>query len=313
MMMQAPGPTVLLATFNGAASLREQLDSYLVQTVPIERIIASDDGSQDGTLDILTLFAREHPEIQLDIVSGPRRGAAQNFLHLLRCLPDNAGPVLFSDQDDVWLPQKVAAGLTLLAQHPSDQPVLVGGRTFVCDHALRKLHLSRLPDLRQVPSFRHALVQSFAGGNTMICNAAAAHLLSEAAHEARRIVMHDWWAYQIVCGVGGVVIYDPEPYVMYRQHPRNLIGDNRGLAAEINRLLWLFKGRFRRWNVINIKALRSSFQKLTPENRSLLENFAGLQRANLVNRIKLMMELRLFRNGLLGPLSIWVAVIFGRT
>jgi glycosyltransferase involved in cell wall biosynthesis len=149
MMSQVPGPTVLLATFNGAATLREQLDSYLAQTAAIERIIASDDGSRDDTVHILQTFRNAHPEIHVEIIYGPRKGAAQNFLHLLRCLPENPGPVLFSDQDDVWLPQKVAAGVSLLAQHPSDHPVLVGGRTFVCDERLRKLHLSRRPDPRQ--------------------------------------------------------------------------------------------------------------------------------------------------------------------
>lgn len=312
-MNAVPGPIVLLATFNGAETLRDQLDSYVTQTVPIEQIIASDDGSQDETAAILESFSKKHPEFQLCIKVGPQRGAAQNFLHLLRCVPDNPGPVMFSDQDDVWLPNKVAAGLEVLSQYPTDRPVLVGGRTFICDHALRKLHLSRLPDRGHVPSFRHALVQSFAGGNTMICNAAAARLLSDAAHEAKRIVMHDWWAYQIVCGAGGIVVYDPEPYVMYRQHPQNLIGDNRGFAAELDRLVWLFKGRFRRWNAINIIALRASSHRLTLENRTILEKFAILQRANLLSRLRILMQIRLFRTGVLGQVSIWVAVFFGRT
>lgn len=139
--------------------------------------------------------------------------------------------------DDIQLPQKVAAGVTFLAQHPSDQTVLVGGRTFVCDHALRKLQLSRRPDHRQIPSFRHARVQSFAGGTKMIFNAAAARLLCDAAHEARRIVMHDGWAYHVMGGAGGIAVYGPAPDVMYRQHPRNLFGDNRGIVAEMWRMV----------------------------------------------------------------------------
>ena len=46
------------------------------------------------------------------------------------------------------------------------------------------------------------------------------------------MVAHDWWAYQLVSGAGGTVIYDPEPFVAYRQHAGNLIGGNQGLARQ---------------------------------------------------------------------------------
>ena len=69
-----PGPTVLLATLNGAGSLQAQLDSYLVQTVPIGRLMVSDDGSSDGTLEILARFAAAHPAIAVQVMTGPGRG-----------------------------------------------------------------------------------------------------------------------------------------------------------------------------------------------------------------------------------------------
>ncbi|MDM7969439.1 MAG: glycosyltransferase [Paracoccaceae bacterium] len=305
-----PGPTVLLATLNGAGSLQAQLDSYLVQTVPIGRLMVSDDGSSDGTLEILARFAAAHPAIAVQVMAGPGRGAAQNFLHLLRALPEDAGPVLFSDQDDVWLPGKVAHGLRALAAHPGDVPVLVGARSYVCDSDLGRRRLSARPT--RPPSFRHALVQSFAGGNTMICNAAAAGLLRAAAQEAGRVVMHDWWAYQIVSGVGGVVVFDPVPQVLYRQHAGNRIGANLGWAAGWRRLGWLMRGRFRRWNAINLRALRASAHRLTPENREVLAGFENLRRSGLIGRVILLRRLGLVRRGMLGRLSLWVAVILGR-
>ncbi len=304
------GVTILMATCNGAANLQAQLDSFLVQTRRPGQVIVSDDGSRDGTVAILERFAAAHPGLRMRIMAGPGRGAAANFLHLLRSLPADCGPVAFADQDDVWLPDKLARGLRALGHVAPDRPALVGGRSYVCDAGLSRRRLSRLPT--RAPSFRHALVQNFAGGNTMMLNAAAARLLREAAPEAGRIVMHDWWAYQIVSGAGGQVIFDRAPLVLYRQHGGNQIGANAGLPAALRRLGWLLKGRFRRWNAINLRALQASAHRLTPENRAVLGDFALMQRAGLIRRLSILRRLGLFRAGVSGRLSLWMAVLLGR-
>ncbi|MDP5348151.1 MAG: glycosyltransferase, partial [Paracoccaceae bacterium] len=176
------GVTILMATRNGAVNLGAQLDSFLAQTHPPAQVIVSDDGSRDGTVAMLARFAADHPGLNLRIIKGPQRGAAANFLHLLQALPADCGPVAFADQDDVWLPDKLARGLRALRDVPDGCPALVGGRSYVCDARLGRRRLSRMaPD---APSFRHALVQNFAGGNTMMLNATAARLLRDAAPEA---------------------------------------------------------------------------------------------------------------------------------
>jgi hypothetical protein len=206
----------------------------------------------------------------------------------------------------------IQAGLRHLAEIPSATPALVGGRTIVCAEDLTQKRLSRLPNPRWKPGFRHALVQSFAGGNTMILNAAGAQLLAMAAQNAKRVVMHDWWAYQVIAGAEGTVIYDPEPYVMYRQHDANVIGDNRELAAKFMRIRWMLRGRFRRWNRINIKALRGSYDLLSSESKCIVDGFDALQKAKVRERVRLLRQLGLSRSGYLGNLSLWIAVLLGR-
>jgi glycosyltransferase involved in cell wall biosynthesis len=302
--------TILMATRNGAANLVAQLDSFVAQTHPPAQVIVSDDGSDDGTVAMLARFAADHPGLGLRIIAGPQRGAAANFLHLLKALPADCGIIAFADQDDVWLPDKLARGVRALRDVPAGCPALVGGRSYVCDAQLGRRRLSRMaPDM---PSFRHALVQNFAGGNTMMLNAAAARLLRAAAPEAGRIVMHDWWAYQIVSGAGGAVIFDRAPLVLYRQHGGNQIGANAGPGAALRRLGWLLKGRFRRWNAINLRALEASAHRLTPDNRAVLRDFALMQRAGLIRRMALLRRLGLFRSGISGRLSLWMAVLLGR-
>jgi glycosyltransferase involved in cell wall biosynthesis len=301
---------VLLATWNGAPNLGEQLASYRGQSLPPTQLIVSDDGSRDETLAILAEFVASDPGFAVDLRSGPKRGGGQNFLSLLRAVPESTDFVALSDQDDVWLPEKIERGVRILAQQPPDRPALLGGRSYICDSTLGNRRLSSLPS--KPPGFRHALVQNFAGGNTMMLNRAAIDLLRAAATEANRVVVHDWWIYQVISGVGGVVIFDEAPLLLYRQHSGNQIGANAGIAAKLRRLRWMLDGRFRRWNAINLAALRASAHRFTPENRALIADFALLQRAGLWQRLSILRRLGLYRQGLDGRLSLWLAALLGK-
>lgn len=162
------------------------------------------------------------------------------------------------------------------------------------------------------PGFRHALVQNIAGGNTMMLNRGAIALLAAASREPERIVVHDWWIYQIVSGAGGRVIFDPVPLLLYRQHGGNLIGANDGLRAKYRRLRMLLSGGFRQWNAINIRALSASAHRFTPENRRLLAEFEALRRAGPWGRLRQLKRTGLYRQGLPGRLSLWLAAVLGR-
>lgn len=320
-----PAIAILLACYNGAANLREQLDSYCAQTLAPALLIVSDDGSTDASRALLADFAATHPELPVQLIEGPRQGAAQNFLHLLRAVPPGIDMVAISDQDDVWLPEKLARGAAALAgigqTRPEqtgteqtgtsqEQPALSTGSSWVCDADLAKL--CRMPVPARPPDFRHALVQNIAGGNTMMLNRAALALLQAASLEARKLVVHDWWIYQIIAGVGGVVLYDPEPVLLYRQHSGNLIGANHGFVAKSRRLKLLLIGRFRRWNSINIKTLSASAHRFTAQNRQILQDFERLRRMALLPRLRLLKQLGLYRQGLAGNLSLWVAAVLGK-
>lgn len=299
---------VLMATYDGAAHLAAQLDSIAGQTLPPRWLVISDDGSGDATLAIVAGFAARHPGIAVTVLPGPRLGAAANFLQLLAHVPEGAEFAALSDQDDVWLPGKLAEGAALLGA--ANLPALLGTRTLVCDANLRGAHPS--PLWRRPFGFGHALVQSFAGGNTMMLNRAAIGLAAGAAAEAGQVVMHDWWLYQIIAGAGGQVVFDARPQLYYRQHGANQIGANRGPMAKLHRLRALLRGDFRRWNGINLRALAASAHRLTPENRAVLQGFAQLRDLPLWPRIAQFRRLGLYRQGPAGTASLWLAVALGR-
>jgi len=243
------------------------------------------------------------------VIDGPREGFARNFLYLLRAAGPESRFAALSDQDDVWLPGKLTRGIAALSNMPTDEPALYCGRTLVCDAALTPLGLS--PHFTRPPDFRNALVQSIAGGNTMVLNRAALRLAQEASVEANEIVSHDWWLYQIVTGAGGRVIYDPVPQVLYRQHGANLVGANQSALARLSRLIGLFGGDFRSYNTTNIRALGPSAHRFTPENRKLLTHFAKARHEPLRLRLSLLRQSGLHRQTRAGTAGLWCAATFG--
>jgi len=111
--------SIALATFNGERHLSEQLHSFLLQTRQPDELIISDDGSTDGTIAIANKFAKEcqfEVRIFRNLVN---LGYAQNFS---RALQYCTGDIVFiSDQDDVWLPEKIERIVQNFAEKPEVQ------------------------------------------------------------------------------------------------------------------------------------------------------------------------------------------------
>ena len=274
--MTLPVVNVLLATHNGEKFLREQWASLETQQ-DVELVIhVADDGSSDGTVALIQQLAigKSGAIRAVRWLEAPPRGsAARSFLVLLqdavRSTPDGQW-FAYADQDDIWLPGKLAAAVTALAAHQGSQrPALYGARSMTVDADNRERGLS--PLFPQPPSFRNALVQNIMGGNTMVMNRGAASLVAASAHVD--VAWHDWLTYQLVSAVDGFIYYDARAFLRYRQHGRNVMGSNLRLAARWNRLMFMFKGQFRDWNSRNVAALMEHSDAFTPANRLRLEAF----------------------------------------
>jgi glycosyltransferase involved in cell wall biosynthesis len=292
-----------MGTRDGARFLRPQLDSIAAQSHRDWRLVASDDGSSDATRALLAAFRDAVGPERVEIREGPRRGFAANFLGLAGDPAIRADYYAFADQDDLWDPDRLARGLARLGGLDPAVPGLVGGRTRLIDAEGRALGLS--PAFRAPPSFENALVQSIAGGNTMLFNAAAKRLFEAAP--VVTVVAHDWWAYQLVSGAGGTVIYDPEPGVAYRQHGDNLIGGNQGLRARAARLRLLAAGRLAEYTDTNLAALEAAGPLLTPEARAKVALLRRARGRGFWQRLALMRRLALYRQTRAGTLSLWFA------
>jgi glycosyltransferase involved in cell wall biosynthesis len=297
---------ILLCTYNGARFLGEQLDSLEAQTHQNWVIIASDDGSTDQTLELLQQYQAKWPSGKLTIRSGPQKGFCQNFLYLA-CDPQiKAYYYAFCDQDDVWMPNKLEVAIgNIIANQPLEVPYLYCGRTKYVNENLKPCGMS--PLFVFPPSFRNALVQSIAGGNTMVFNLAAKHLIEKVG--VVDVPSHDWWLYQLISGVGGIVFYDKVPQLLYRQHQFALVGGNNSFPAKMERVWMLLQGRFRKWNAQNIEVLKQVNHLLVKNHQEILRMFEVMRGAKLKDRFRLIGVCGLYRQTRRGTFSLFLAAL----
>ncbi|WP_128255033.1 glycosyltransferase [Falsirhodobacter deserti] len=298
--------TILLATFNGAQHLGAQLASIAAQDGVDWRLWVSDDGSTDGTLSVVTEFARTHQDHEVRLMQGPKAGSAANFLHLLHHpdLPDD--PVAFCDQDDVWLPHKLRRASDWIARQQGQ--ALYGSATLVSDAALEKARPSRQ---RGLPSFPRALVQNIVAGNTMLLNRPAVKALRQMP-PACPIAFHDWWVYLVLSGTGADIFVDPEPGLLYRQHSHNELGDAERLVAMARRLRLVRDGAYGQWLRTNTKALLPYAPQLLPEHSVTLHQFAKDLGRPGPSRVRRMIRAGIRRDGGAQTAFLYASALSGR-
>ena len=296
-----------MACFNGAEFLPEQLASIAAQRGVDWRLIAGDDGSADDTRGLLDTFAAEWPG-QVTVRTGrqmtAQMGASAHFLALMALA--GPGPLAFADQDDVWLPDKLAEALAEL-QECGFQPAL-----FVSRGALwwGTGDGTAMAPPRVKPGFRHALVQNIGPGHAMVVNAAAAAVLRRMAADGAQPFWHDWWVYQVVTGLGGQVRLGRQVQVLYRQHGGNLVGRTAGSKGASKRLGRAASGQARREMAAQVAALQGARGEMSVEARNVLDGFAGAAPKGMARALAVW-RLGLLRQGLLGRSSVALAAWLG--
>lgn len=228
--------TVLLAAWQGAAYIEEQLDSILGQTCKQIRILASDDGSTDGTREILAQYQERYPDqVRLCHRSSERKeqdlkdgipAAAGNFFWLMEQAGEDAY-VMLSDQDDVWKPTKAERLLAEMKRlesiHGVNEPILVHSDMEVVDANLKVIHPSFFQYQKCNPnrtSFSELLVENSVTGGAVMMNLALLQLLRDRPAACE---MHDWWI-ALTASCFGIISCVYEPLYLYRQHGSNTLG-----------------------------------------------------------------------------------------
>jgi glycosyltransferase involved in cell wall biosynthesis len=306
--LTSPKVVILLATRNGAAFIQEQIDSYQAQTYRNWELLVSDDGSTDDTIKIIEEFAKQVPQ-RVVVRRGPQIGFWQNFVSLVRSDDIDGDLFAYSDQDDIWFPEKLAKAVSWFEARPTDQPALYFTRTELIEEGGAPIGFS--PLFVRAPTFQNALVQNIGGGNTMVFNRPA-RLALRATPADVALVSHDWWTYQVVTGIGGIAHYDSWPSLRYRQHELNLVGANKGLWARLVRLSAFASGRMVMWNNVNLNVLGRMRNLLSPHNALVLDRYARIRQAAWPMRLWLVWKSGVYRQSFIDNLGLFVGALFGR-
>ncbi|MDF1726205.1 MAG: glycosyltransferase [Sulfitobacter sp.] len=301
--------TILMGVLNGAPHLADQLDSIAAQREVAWRLLCSDDGSSDDSPAVIARFARQR-ETEVRVLKGPRRGFAANYLHLLAHLRARTDMVALSDQDDIWLPDKLSRARIALAAAGSAPAMYCARRWDWWPATDRRI---ATPAPRRAPAFRNALVENIAFGNTIVLNAAAARIARHAAERSAGVFAHDWWLYLLMTGAGArVLVDDGPPCLLYRQHGSNQLGAGRGLSAHLHSKGAVLRGLFAGRISSNIAALEAVGDLLTPTARQELDRFARAREMPFPARLAALRDLGLYRQGRAATLGFWGAASLGR-
>lgn len=218
---------ILLATYQGERYLKEQLNSLFRQTYEDWQVYIHDDGSKDGTLDIIQSYVEKYPD-KVILVDGPSMGGAkENFFYLMKQV--EAPYYMCCDQDDVWLPEKIEKTYQRMKEietsAENEVPCLVFTELSVVDENLKVIaeRMSKYQKLDCVNlRLSRMLMQNAVTGCTMMMNRALRDKVI-LYKNSNHIIMHDWWA-SIIAAQFGAVAYLEEPTILYRQHGSNSVG-----------------------------------------------------------------------------------------
>tara|TARA_A100001037_G_scaffold289673_1_gene301669 strand:+ start:8773 stop:9747 length:975 start_codon:yes stop_codon:yes gene_type:complete len=303
---------ILMSTYNGQGYIKEQLESINSQSFKNFTLFISDDGSRDQTCLIVKEFVSMHPNMEIVLMDGPRAGFAANFMMMLDSSGSGYDFYAFSDQDDIWDPDKLDIAIRQLncSGDPFLNPCLYGSRTEIVDVEGNSLGYS--PLFKRDPKFSNALVQNICGGNTMlITNSLRKYMLKVSDHSL--IVSHDWFSYLAVTAIGGTVIYDEQPKIKYRQHGSNWVGSNLGWKARLRRLYDVFvKGTFKEWHTKNIECLGYLKPYMPHQNKTILAKFVALRKESYFKAVLAMKSSGVYRQTVSETITLYAAVFWGR-
>lgn len=256
---------VLLSTYNGEKYVGAQIHSILTQSYKNLVLVVRDDGSSDKTVKIVKEYMENYNNIKL--VEGKNLGFIKSFFELLKL--EQADYYAFADQDDVWLPDKIAFAVKSLDKLDNSKPNMAFSNS---DYYDVNMKLIKEGEKGKTFSFTNSLYECVTQGMTMVINQKTKDTVLDYMPE--RVFFHDWWVYMICSGMGNVA-YDDVTTVKYRRDGKNATAEGENF---IKLLIWRIKNLFGKDGLLDIRIQQSEYKKLfynklSDENKEILDRF----------------------------------------
>lgn len=255
---------VLLSTYNGQKYLREQLESLFAQKGVDTQLFVRDDGSKDGTVDILREYEKAG---KLQFVVGKNLGFTKSFSYLIANAP-KADFYALCDQDDVWLPNKLENALKCLEKQNNQISQLYFTSLIVVDQDLKEFARMSVKNWIENPKngLAESLVLNKISGCTMVFNEKLRALYAKIPTDFMEI--HDK-TLNILAAATGQIHFDPNPQILYRQHGKNAYSYRRSIPKAIK---FFFNTEVKSWryrNAVNLKFV--AYQHMSDENKHFVD------------------------------------------
>lgn len=219
---------VLMSTFNGEKYLKEQIDSILNQKTEHEvHLWIRDDGSQDHTCEIVKEYISKFSEA-IEFSKGSNLGYNASFFQLINA----AGGYDYysiSDQDDIWLDDKLQIACDTIDMQKNSGPILYASTSYLVHNELKPYGTTRK---KQRPlSMYNTIIQNICPGHTQVMNNAMINLLKNDV-DTSRIYVYDSWITNMA-NLYGTIVFDNTAHTFYRQYEGNQLGSGRGKLGQL--------------------------------------------------------------------------------
>ena len=251
---------ILMSTYNGGMYIDEQMESLCKQLGVKTSLLIRDDGSTDDTIEKVYKYVSQ---MGVEIIKGKNKGVINSFFELIKAANLSYDFFALCDQDDVWDYDKLLIATSRLSKYQG-VPALYYSSKRIVDENLTVLKENSNEGGKL--NFHEVLIGNNATGCTMVFNKVLLEGLKQ--YVPSDIIMHDHWIYSLCLAMDGVVIFDKEAHISYRQHGRNVIGVRRGVF-DIIKNSSLFKKKFRSNTAKQI--LVNYEQSIPNEKRKILE------------------------------------------
>jgi glycosyltransferase involved in cell wall biosynthesis len=266
-----PSIWVAMCTYNGAAYMRQQLESIATQTRIPDGMVVVDDCSRDETISILSTF-KSSASFPVELFENSANlGSAKNFEKAISFCPGDI--IALADQDDVWKPEKLARIERFFIENPNADAVFSDAA--LVDDTLKpypyslweaiEFGMSERSLIEKGDAFRALLRRNVVTGATMAFRSE----IKSPVLPIPAVWVHDEWLAILIAATGSIRLI-PEKLILYRQHGGNQIGARKRTLLEKITLLFTRREDFHKKLFQKNEVLRERLSVLLPAAHPVL-------------------------------------------
>ena len=299
-----------MATLNGDLYLEKQIMSIVSQSHLEWKLHIIDDYSDGLTKNIINKFISLYPE-KIFLYKNPKKLGChtKSFFYLLRNINlEKNSLIAYSDQDDIWFPNKLETAVKNIVKHDYQNQNILFFSEFELINSNGK-HVKHKYPKKIKMGINNSIVQNIAGGNTMVFNSKLGECILKSNYH--NVPLHDWWTYIIATAYNTKIISHRAPLIYYRQHENNVLGVNNSFFEKILRFFKMLSGDYKIINTIHLDSLSES-PNLSSEIQNLLDDFNKIIHGNFFVRLKAYKRSRIFKNGFMSNTVFLLSVLIGK-